>query len=214
MPLWVTNQIWNLIYPTPRVIAYTEPTSALINLFLYIRILMKYFSLLAVLMVTGCASTTGTDFINSSIQTITNEFSKAMFGSPTVNMDKDGWVRAYTVPKDNPEYHIDINKPSIKKYGNKVEYVSRTVYVSPEYIPATILAPLKGTTYTPAPGDYVSSTIIVDCSNKTYGLHNSAFYSYDNQKLMYCPWLEKSKVPMKEVSSGSIIEHTVKSASK
>lgn len=175
---------------------------------------MKKLSLLAVIMVTGC-TTTGTDFISSSIQTITNEFSKAMFGSSAnLDMDQDGWVKVYTVPKDNPQYRIDINQPSVKKYGSKVEYKSRTVYLSPEYIPQSVLNPLKGTTYTPSPNDYISSTVIVDCSNRTYGIHNATFYSHDDQKLLSCPWLDKSQVPMNKVPSGSIIEHTVKSACK
>lgn len=169
------------------------------------------------LLLTGC-STTGTvttvdvgKFISSSVQDISN----GLLSTPVKHkMDSQGWVTAYEVPKDAPEYHIDINKPSIKKSGSNIRYNSRVVYLKPERLGQGIFSALRNTDYTFTPGDYIASEIIVNCATKTYGSRNSVFYDHNDRKLMNCPWEDLSAVKMGTAKAGSIIEHTVNAACK
>lgn len=180
---------------------------------------MKELGMLCVLALcaTGC-STTGTTttvdvgkFISSSMQDI----SKGLLSTPVKhNMDAKGWITAYKVPKDAPEYHIDINKPSVKKIGSTVKYNTRVVYLKPERIGQDVLSALRNTDYTFTPGDYIASEIIVNCATKTYGTRNSVFYDHNDRKLMNCPWVDVSAVKMGTAKAGSIIEHTVNAACK
>ena len=174
------------------------------------------FCTLAILL-TGC-SATGTNptanmgqFISSSMQDI----STSLLATPAKHkMDSQGWVTAYEVPKNAPEYHVDINKPSIKKSGSIVRYNSRVVYLKSERLGPAVFSALRNTDYTFTPGDYIASEIIVNCATKTYGSRNSVFYDHNDRKLMNCPWEDVSAVKMKTAKAGSIIEHTVNTACK
>lgn len=180
---------------------------------------MKYlvfFCTLAVLL-TGC-SATGTNptanmgqFISSSMQ----DMSKSLLSTPAKHkMDSQGWVIAYEVPKNAPEYHVDINKPSIKKSGNTVKYKMRTVYLKPQRIGESVLSTLARTGYDFNSGDYIASDVIVNCANKTYGVGNSAFFNHQGKKLMNCPWEDISATKMGTAKAGSLIEHTINAACK
>ncbi|WP_227430537.1 hypothetical protein [Psychrobacter sp. I-STPA6b] len=176
----------------------------------------KLYLVIAVLM-TGC-STTGTDstsnlgqLITSSIQSIS---SSLLTPSSTTQMDNQGWVVAYKVPANAPEYHIDINKPSIRKSGSKVEYKTRVVYLTPDRIENTILRKLEGTSYQFSSGDYIANDVIVDCSTKTYATLNHIFYDKNDNMIMHYPWKDRSQITMQKANSGSIIEHTINSACK
>lgn len=129
-------------------------------------------------------------------------------------MDEQGWITAYKVPKNAPEYHIDINKPSVKKSGSIVQYKMRTVYLKPERIGERVFSKLANTGYTFNSGDYIASDVIVNCANKTYGAANSVFFDYKGNKLMNCPWEDISNVRMGSAKAGSIIENTISSACK
>lgn len=174
------------------------------------------FCTLAILL-TGCSATSTNptanmgQFISSSMQDI----GKSLLSTPVKHqMDSQGWVTAYEVPKNAPEYHVDINKPSIKKSGSIVRYNSRVVYLKPERLGQAVFSALRNTDYTFTPGDYIASEIIVNCATKTYGSRNSVFYDHNDRKLMNCPWEDVSAVKMKTAQAGSIIEHTVNAACK
>lgn len=118
------------------------------------------------------------------------------------------WVTAYSIPENNPDYNIEINKSSIKKSrANKtVSYTSRLLFLKPA---AQLPEYLRIDSHDIKAGEYLVADVFVDCSTQNYALNNSRLFSTSNKLIMHCPWNDVANANMQTAKSGSSMENTI-----
>ena len=126
----------------------------------------------------------------------------------TAATNNSGWVTAYSIPENNPDYHIQINKPSIKKSraDKTVSYTSRLLFLKPA---AQLPDFLRIDSHDIKAGEYLVADVFVDCNTQTYALNNSRLFSTSNRLIMHCPWNDVANANMQTAKSGSLMENTI-----
>ena len=118
------------------------------------------------------------------------------------------WVTAYSIPENNPDYNIEIDKSSINKSraDNKVSYTSRLLFLKPS---AQLPEYLRIDSHEIRAGEYLVADVFVDCNTQTYALNNSRLFSTSNRLIMHCPWNDVANANMQTAKSGSLMENTI-----
>lgn len=167
-----------------------------------IGLIMRFLGLLPILILVGC--TTTQDILSTTTKELGSLLMLPADGNKSLNQSSDGWVWALTLPKDSPKKEIYINKPSIKREGTKVYYGEKLRFIRGDN--------QKIGDYQVQDGDYITSTIVIDCANRTWGGYNHKLYSKNDELIMYCPQFAKSHQSVKSLPAGSIIERISQSA--
>ena len=118
------------------------------------------------------------------------------------------WITAYSIPENNPDYNIEIDKSSINKSraDNKVSYTSRLLFLKPS---AQLPEYLRIDSHEIRAGEYLVADVFVDCNTQTYALNNSRLFSTSNRLIMHCPWNDVANANMQAAKSGSLMENTI-----
>lgn len=159
----------------------------------------------SVLMITGCSTTD----LNNASKVLGNGINTVLAPKPTMGNtldkrvaylmeydmngnrltpDQDGWQTMLDIGKAEAIPHRNIYsmkrdvQKDVKTFESKVTYRS----------PAIALRTLSKFTsqldnYTPNGKEYLQSTDVVDCKNRTYRKNNTRLYSSAGKLLMYCP---------------------------
>lgn len=182
----------------------------------------------SVLMITGCSTTE----LNNASKVLGNGINTILAPKPTMGNtldkriaylmeydmngnrltpDQDGWQTMIDVGKADGILHRNIYSMKTDVQKDVKTFESKVTYRSP----AIALRTLSKFTsqldnYTPDGKEYIQSTSVVDCRNRTYRTNNTRLYSSTGELLMYCPPSAVGKTSLSSESERSLVNYFCK----